>query len=201
MSTETKAKQIAVTVERGSALAGIVETPNTAARDGKLMELGLAATKAVLEAGRKYFEVAEYVRKNQVPKVRTQESLRAVGFAESRISEIIKVAAAPAAIWQQYAERVIGWQKILSASRLLEMHTEPELFPGNAAPKAATAKAGKRARATAARRLERMAKAMCSICARNDTLVTAKQSKEFTFGDYRVTVTRQQVPARNTPKA
>jgi len=98
-------------------------------RDDRLTELALEAIKSVLDAAGKYINVATYIRHackrktEPLDKKTVLFNLVSAGFAKSRASELWKVAQAPAEIWHRYVARVIGFNKTLSATRLLEMHT------------------------------------------------------------------------------
>lgn len=86
----------------------------------KLSVHGMAMdiAKAEFATGTLWFNLCSYIREHNVPEDIVREEMDAVGFKPSRISEVLKVCAAPADVWDMYLGRMIGFKKTLQLARV-----------------------------------------------------------------------------------
>jgi len=125
----TKSTSQALTLE--------VVTPASEA-EGRLRGLAREAIRAASEAMGKYWELVVYIRENQIPPAAVRKALIAEGFADSRVSEVIKVISAPPKVYEDYKAKVIGFRLALQRSRedspkkKKKAPTEAELFKAEA---------------------------------------------------------------------
>jgi len=72
----------------------------------------------------KYRQLVEYARKEQVLGGELRTPLAAAGFSASRVSEILRVAALPDKVYNEYAGKLIGMKRALSLARGEDGETE-----------------------------------------------------------------------------
>jgi len=64
-----------------------------------------------------YLELCKFVRREQVPDDMVRDRMIEAGFHKVRVSEILKVCSAPADIFSAYAERTLGFRRVLALAR------------------------------------------------------------------------------------
>jgi len=82
-----------------------------------LVELGKKAVVGQMMVGETFLEIVLHIRKNGIPDKLASAALKSVGFHKARVAELLKVAGAPAATFDAYAARTIGFKKALTITR------------------------------------------------------------------------------------
>jgi len=83
----------------------------------KLQLLGLEAIKAVVAVADRYFALITFIREQKVDKKLATHSLTTVGFEKSIVSKLLKIAHAPDDVFDLYAARTVGFNKVLKLTR------------------------------------------------------------------------------------
>lgn len=122
-----------------------VPADQDAAAAEKLRELARDLQGAMTNTVEKYMAVCQHIRDAQMMPVQVKKELAALGFADSRISEVNRVAQVSDEVWAQYKSRVIGFKMTLELARAEkavetakkaaeEAARNPSLFPAENAP-------------------------------------------------------------------
>lgn len=83
----------------------------------KLAELAQAVILGHLEVSGRYLTMCEHIRAHNIKRAQVAEMLEPLGFPQPRISEIYRVATAPADAWTEYRTRRLGFNKVLNLTR------------------------------------------------------------------------------------
>lgn len=91
-----------------------------------LQKLGHEILVQVAKTGEKYLDLCKYIRENMVAPKLVSHELSQLGFHRNVISKINKVANASNDVWNEYAARLIGFNKVVeigAASKVLAEST------------------------------------------------------------------------------
>ena len=104
-----------------------VETPSTPLNDNQKLVVSIAQdiVSATLGVAEKYRDLCKTIRDKAIPPAEVRIALRSVGMADSRISEVNRIANLPDAQWNEFAARQIGMKKVLELSRSAEADDAP----------------------------------------------------------------------------
>jgi len=94
-------------------LAAEAKTGMEVTQAKKLQKLAADVVKSLASAGEKYLSLCRYIRENEVPQKLVSFELAAMGFTRQTIHKINKVSNAPAAEWNMYEARTIGFNRVL----------------------------------------------------------------------------------------
>jgi len=83
----------------------------------QLQMLGLEALKAVVAVSDRYFNIITFIREKEIDKKLASHSLGAVGFARPMVSKLLTIAHAPPDVFDLYAARTVGFNKVLKLTR------------------------------------------------------------------------------------
>jgi len=83
----------------------------------ELQMLGLEALKAVVAVSDRYFKIIQFIREKQLDKKRASMDLATVGFARPMVSKLCTIAHAPSDVFDLYAARTVGFNKVLKLTR------------------------------------------------------------------------------------
>lgn len=84
----------------------------------KLRKLGLAVIESCGVVGERYLALCKYVRTaGPAPKL-VRKVLLDLGYKNSRVSEIMRVALATESLWSQYEAKALGFDRTLSMARM-----------------------------------------------------------------------------------
>lgn len=83
----------------------------------KLAELAQAVILGHVEVSGRYLSLCEHIRSHNIKRAQVAEMLEPLGFPQPRISEIYRVATAPADAWTEYRTRRLGFNKVLNLTR------------------------------------------------------------------------------------
>jgi len=99
---------------------GVVALPATVEEtehQKKILTLGREIIEQTVKTGEKYFQLCEYIRKNEVGPREVSASLTELGFHRVTVSKINKVANASDELFSEFAAKTIGFNKVLELAR------------------------------------------------------------------------------------
>jgi len=83
--------------------------------------MGVECIRAVVKGASLYLKICLHVRQKQLARETVKESLRAAGFADSRISEVWRVSTSTDEIFAQFSSGVLGFKSTVNAARVKEL--------------------------------------------------------------------------------
>ncbi|HAV62231.1 MAG TPA: hypothetical protein DCY13_07675 [Verrucomicrobiales bacterium] len=87
----------------------------------ELRTLGEHFQKGLEGLGSLYLRITDHIRHYELTAEEVRATFKPVGFQDSRISELLRVATAPETIYREYSARLVGFRIALKKTRMFYM--------------------------------------------------------------------------------
>lgn len=83
----------------------------------EIADIGKDIIQSTLQVAEKYLKLAQKIRTEQIPDGIVRETLLKLGFAKTRVSEVLRVAKAAPEVWNELEARKVGFRGALDMAR------------------------------------------------------------------------------------